>query len=138
MAGSTPARPWGRLGPAIGPIGDGGDTGWAEGVAAENGDERVLVVGGYLGVAKVTDPQAVVLRDAGDHDNAALFHLGSDARFGGEPSTVGLAVCNGSHDEPQVVPTPPTQTLCVEMCRVVATHTGRGVGHRPIPRLVSW
>jgi hypothetical protein len=80
------------LGPAVGPVGDGGDTGRAEGVAAEDGDERVLIIGGDLGVAEIADPQAVVFGNTGDHDHAVAFHLLADASFGGDPSTVCLAV----------------------------------------------
>jgi hypothetical protein len=125
------------LGPAGGPVGDGGDTGRAEGVAAEDGDERVLVVSGNLGVAEIADPQTVVFGNTGDHDHAVAFHLLAYAGFGGDPSTVCLSVCGGPDDEPEVVPAVAAQTLCGQLRLVVTAHTDIGGRHRPIPRPVS-
>jgi hypothetical protein len=101
-------------------------------VAAEEWNERVLVVTGDTAVAQVADPQAVVVRDAGDDDHAESFHCISKADFGRGPSPISLPVGGGADNEPQFVTAQSAKALVVEIDVAVAADASPGA-HRSTP-----
>jgi len=112
LAGSAATGPGYELGPAVGPVGEGGSTWSAQGVAPKHRDEGEFIGYGDLAVAEVTDPQRIVMRDTGDDRYAQPFEVGSYTGLGGGPPAVGLPVSCWADDEAELVPAAAADTLC--------------------------